>query len=477
MFDLVNKHRKFVQILLAMITLPFAFWGIDSYFKDAASTDEVARVGSSKITLQQLDVAMRERADQIRTRQGGSVDAKLFESPEFRQSVLNELVEQRLLLVESERLGLVANDVILRELIAQIPAFQENGQFSPTKYEQLLRAQGMNPTSFEQNLRRDLTQQMLVNGVAATTQISKVQLDQIISAEAQERDVSVANISASDYLKSVSVSDEAVRQFYESNPKQFQTPERVKVAYVVLSDPKVVAKESENFSNMVYEQSDSYKDVAKALNLKVEESGWISGNGQGAQGLLANPKVLQTIFNSGSLKDKRNSAAIEVAPNVLISVRVTDYEPVGLRAFDSVSADIKTYLTRKAAVEKATAEGEAKLAELKSGKSPADLKWSATKSVSRLQPNGLPREAVQLVGAVDVNNLPAYTGGQMGAEGYALYKVTSVKVGTVLNDEKRAQISAAYQRFVQQADVVSLMVALRDRHPVKIAKRPEADKQ
>jgi peptidyl-prolyl cis-trans isomerase D len=249
------------------------------------------------------------------------------------------------------------------------------------------------------------------------------------------------------------------------------------VSYVVLSDPKVVAKESENFSNMVYEQSDSYKDVAKALNLKVEESGWISANGQGAQGLLANPKVLQTIFNPASLKDKRNSAAIEVAPNVLISVRVTTYEPVGLRAFDSVSSDIKTYLTRKAAVEKATVEGEAKLAELKSGKSPADLKWSATKTVSRLQPNGLPGDAVQLVGGADVATLPAYVGGQAGGEGYALYKVSAVKDGTALNDEKRAQIAMAYQRFVQQADVVSLMVALRDRHPVKIAKRPEADKQ
>lgn len=477
MFDLVNKHRKFVQILLALITLPFAFWGIDSYFKDAASTDEVARVGSSKITMQQLDVAMRERADQIRSRQGGSVDAKLFESPEFRQSVLNDLVEQRLLLVESERLGLVANDVILRELIAQIPAFQENGKFSPAKYEQVLRAQGMNPTTFEQNLRRDLTQQMLVNGVAATTQISKTQLNQIITAETQERDVAVAMVSASDYLKSVSVSDESVRQFYESNPKQFQTPERVKVSYVVLSDPKVVAKESENFSNMVYEQSDSYKDVAKALSLKVEESGWISSNGQGAQGVLANPKVLQTIFNPGSLKDKRNSAAIEVAPNVLVSVRVMDYQPVGLRPFDSVVADIKTYLTRKAAVEKATSDGEAKLAELKSGKTPADLKWSASKSVSRLQPNGLPRDAVQLVSAVDAVTLPAYTGGQAGGDGYALYKVSAVKAGADLNDEKRAQIGAAYQRFVQQADVVSLMVALRDRHPVKIAKRTDADKQ
>ena len=476
MFDLVNKHRKFVQILLALITLPFAFWGIDSYFKDAASTDEVARVGSSKITLQQLDVAMRERADQIRSRQGGTVDAKLFESAQFRQSVLNELVEQRLLLVESERLGLVANDVVLRDLIAQIPAFQENGKFSPTKYEQVLRAQGMNPTTFEQNLRRDLTQQMLISGVAATTQMSRTQLDQIIAAETLEREVAVAVIPAADYLKTVTVSDESVRQFYESNSKQFQTPERVKVAYVVLSDPKVVAKESENFSNMVYEQSDSYKDVAKALNLKIEESAWISANGQGAQGVLANPKVMQAIFDPASLKDRRNSAAIEVAPNVLVSVRVAAYEPVGMRPFDSVAADIRTFLMRKAAVEKATADGEGKLADLKDGKTVSDLKWSNPRSVSRLQPNGLVPDAVQLIGGINADKLPGYVGAPSGGEGYVLYKVSAVKSGAGLNDEKRAQIGAAYQRFLQQADVVSLMVALRDRHPVKIAKRPEADK-
>ena len=475
MFDLVNKHRKFVQVLLALITLPFAFWGIDSYFRDAASTDEVARVGSSKITLLQLDNAMRERADQIRSRQGGAVDAKLFESPEFRQSVLNELVEQRLLLLESERLGIAANDVILRELIAQIPAFQENGKFSPTKYEQVLRAQGMTPSAFEQNLRRDITQQMLVSGVAATSQISKAQLNQIIDAETQERDVATAQISAGDYLKSVSIDDAAVRQFYESNARQFQVPERVKVSYVVLSDPKVVAKESENFSNLVYEQSDTYKDVAKALNLKIEESGWISSNGQGAQGVLANPKVLQAIFNPASLKDRRNSAAIEVAPNVLVSVRVAAYEPVSLRPFESVSSDIRSFLTRKAALEKATAEGEARLADLKAGKA-TDIKWSTAKDVSRLQPNGLSLEAVQLVAAVNAVALPAYTGGAVGGDAYTLFKVSSVKPGVALTDDKRAQIAMAYQRFVQQADVVSLMVALRDRHPVKIAKRTEGDK-
>ena len=476
MFDLVNKHRRFVQILLAMITLPFAFWGIDSYFKDAASTDEVARVGSSKITLQQLDNAMRERADQVRARQGAAVDSRLFESPAFRQSVLNELVEQRLLILEAERLGVAANDVVLRELIAQIPAFQENGKFSPAKYEQVLRAQGLTPSAFEQNLRRDLTTQVLVNGVASTTQISRTQLNQIINAETQERDVAMALLPASDYVKSVTVDDTAVRQFYESNQREFQVPERVKVAYVVLSDPKVVAKESENFSNMVYEQSDTYQDVAKALNLKIEQSGWISANGQGAQGMLANPKVLQAIFSPASLKDRRNSAAIEVAPNVLLSVRVTAFEPVSIRPFDQVSADIRKYLVNKAAAEKATSEGEARLADLKAGKS-VDMAWGPVKSVSRLQPNGLAPDAVQLVFAAEAGQLPAFTGSQAGAAGYALFKVSAVRAGGKLSDEKRAQIADAYQRAVQQADVVSLMVSLRNQHPVKIAKRPETEKQ
>lgn len=474
MFDFIQKHRRFAQVILALITLPFAFWGVDSYFKDAASTDEVARVGSSKITLQQLDVAMRERADQIRARQGG-VDARLFESPEFRQSVLNELIEQRLLLQESERLGIVANDVILRELIAQIPAFQENGKFSPTKYEQILRAQGMTPSTFEQNLRRDLTQQMLISGVAATSQISKTQLNQIIDAETQERQVAVSLVAAADFTKTVTVDDAAVRQYYESNPRQFQLPDRVKVAYVVLSDPKVVAKESENFSNMVYEQSDTYQDVAKALNLKVEESGWISADGQGAQGVLANPKVMQAIFNPASLKDRRNSAAIDVAPNVLVSVRVTAFEPVALRPLDKVAPDIRQFLIRKASVEKAKADGEARLADLKAGKA-EDTKWSAPKMVSRLEPNGLTRDAVQLVAGVDLTQTPAFAGGVVSGDGYTLFKVTAVKQGAALADEKRAQIAMAYQRFVQQADVMSLMIALRDRHPVKVVKRPDLDK-
>ena len=75
--------------------------------------------------VQAVGVVRRAAGDAVG--QGGAVDARLFESPEFRQSVLNELVEQRLLLVESERLGIAANDVILRELIAQIPALLRKG--------------------------------------------------------------------------------------------------------------------------------------------------------------------------------------------------------------------------------------------------------------------------------------------------------------------------------------------------------------
>ena len=59
MFDLVHKHKTLVQLLLALITLPFAFWGIDSYRRGASTEEDVAEVAGQKITLQDFSQALR----------------------------------------------------------------------------------------------------------------------------------------------------------------------------------------------------------------------------------------------------------------------------------------------------------------------------------------------------------------------------------------------------------------------------------
>ena len=71
MYDFLNRHKRAVQIVLALIMLPFMFFGVDFYFRGGASDDVVATVGSQKITRNEFDNALREQGDRMRNAMGG----------------------------------------------------------------------------------------------------------------------------------------------------------------------------------------------------------------------------------------------------------------------------------------------------------------------------------------------------------------------------------------------------------------------
>src|SRR5436305_1282369 len=118
MFDLVNRHKRIVQFVLALITLPFAFFGVDYYFHRGDSMPEVARVGSTKVTQAEFDDALREQRDRARQQLGASFDPSMFDTPEVRYALLDQLVGQRVVQDRSRREGLRVTDGQLQEVIA-----------------------------------------------------------------------------------------------------------------------------------------------------------------------------------------------------------------------------------------------------------------------------------------------------------------------------------------------------------------------
>jgi peptidyl-prolyl cis-trans isomerase D len=120
-FDAVRNNKRVVQVFLALITLPFAFWGVDSYVRDSGAGTDLASVGDSKITMQQFDQAWRVQQDRLRQALGANFDAAAVNTPEARLAVLNALVDQRLLLLEASKGRLVASNDQLRDVISKIP--------------------------------------------------------------------------------------------------------------------------------------------------------------------------------------------------------------------------------------------------------------------------------------------------------------------------------------------------------------------
>ena len=235
MFDAVRNNKRVVQVFLALITLPFAFWGVDSYVRNAGAGVDLASVGDSKVTVQQFDQAWRAHQDRLRQALGADFRPEAVDTPAARMAVLNSLIDQRLLLLQAAKGRLGAGDDQLRDVIGKIPTLQENGQFSMSRYQAALAAQGISQTQFEAQLRQDLTLQQLVSAIGDTGIVGRTMTEAVLRMQSEERQITELGITPEQFSTHVQIEPTAVEKYYEENTKRFEVPEQAKAEYVVLS--------------------------------------------------------------------------------------------------------------------------------------------------------------------------------------------------------------------------------------------------
>jgi peptidyl-prolyl cis-trans isomerase D len=228
---------------------------------------------------------------------------------------------------------------------------------------------------------------------------------------------------------------------------------------------RAFAETAEQFSNLVYEQSSSLKPAADALKVDIRQSPWI-GKGQPAPGPLGNPKLSAEVFSDNTIKAKRNTSAVEVAPNTLVAARVIEHKPAELKPMDSVSADIERKLAREEALKAARADGEAKLKDLQAGKD-AGVKWPAPLAVNRQKPGGLFPQVIDRAFRADSKKLPAYQGVETPA-GYSLVQVSKVIELEKVDDNLRTRMGGDLRQSVALEELEATLSSLRDRIGVTV---------
>ncbi len=242
MFDTVRNNRRIVQGFLVLITLPFAMWGVESYISNASSGVEVAVVGDAKITEQELQQALREQGERMQQQLRERFDPKMLDTPEAKSAVLASLVNQRLLSLAAKDNHLMVSDEALARFIGQVPALQEDGKFSPERYEALVSARGVSEEGCEARLRQDMAMQQLVEPVAEAAFSATQSSARWAAVQLEQRSVSEYRLAPEAFIKQVKIDADAAKAFYEANQAKFQLPEQVKVEFVVL-DQEALAQQ------------------------------------------------------------------------------------------------------------------------------------------------------------------------------------------------------------------------------------------
>lgn len=218
MFDFVQKNTLLIKVILGAVALTFVGFGVGSY---TASSDDpyLAKVADLKIYKQDVD----------RVLNGQPADSAV------RQQVLESLVRQKLLLADAGAAGLVVSDEALRRAIAAVPAFQDNGKFSPSRYEAFLKAQYLTPVAFEQRLRDELLTEKQVSAFVDASFVTPGEIERMHRLLAEQRQVDAFTLTAADFVADARVDDSAVKKYYDANLARFRLPEQVRLQYVLLS--------------------------------------------------------------------------------------------------------------------------------------------------------------------------------------------------------------------------------------------------
>jgi peptidyl-prolyl cis-trans isomerase D len=234
MFDFVQEKKRLVQIVLALIILPFAFWGVDSYRKSGGAAP-LATVNGEKIGQQEFDNALNQQQQRIREMAGANFDPAFFDKPEIKFSVLDGLISQHLMGMEANNAGLSLTNEQIGQIIVTIGAFQKDGKFDRQRYEAVLKEKGKTPAGFDAEIRQAVLVQQLSEAYTQNGYAAKVVAENLIRLNEQQRIVAVANLDVATFMKQVKLSDTAVSDYYTKNAQEFQMPERANVEYVVLS--------------------------------------------------------------------------------------------------------------------------------------------------------------------------------------------------------------------------------------------------
>jgi peptidyl-prolyl cis-trans isomerase D len=225
------------KIILGLVILTFALAGIGSYTNSVDTS--VATVNGEKISQQEFNKAYQAQRSRMAQQFGDMFDTLSNDSnymANFRQGVLDNLINERLIDQSAESLAIRVSDERLKKTIREMPEFQVDGVFDNNRYLAIINQSGFFQSSnFRDYLRVEMTRRQLSQALVTTEFNLPYQEELQLALQNQTRDIRFATISAKQFEAGIDVSEEEIKTYYQANQIRFENKEQVKVNYIRLT--------------------------------------------------------------------------------------------------------------------------------------------------------------------------------------------------------------------------------------------------
>ncbi|MEA3291494.1 MAG: SurA N-terminal domain-containing protein, partial [Pseudomonadota bacterium] len=242
--------------IVILISIPFALWGINSYFEGLNQVN-VAEVNGTEIDAQTYQNTLSRERQRLVQQLGSSFDPALLEQLGVKQRVMDGLISETLLRQYVDGEGYRVSDEQLRSEIARTPAFQQDGAFSEDVYRAVLNSNGYSAEGYEAAQRQSGAIEQLQRAFTQSAIVPEPELERLLALELQQRKADYAVIETSRFLADIQLAEDAIKNEYEQHADRYQAPARIKVEYLQLT----VEELSQGFEPTEEELEQTYQQL------------------------------------------------------------------------------------------------------------------------------------------------------------------------------------------------------------------------
>ncbi|MBS6032147.1 MAG: peptidylprolyl isomerase [Pantoea sp.] len=359
------SNHVVLKIILGLIILSFVLTGVGNYLI-GGNNDYAAKVNGQEISRAQLEQAFnseRSRQQQMLGDQFSQLASNDGYMQQIRQQALSQLIDQALLDSYIKDLHLSISDDQVKQAIFNQQAFQTNGKFDNAKYLGLIGNMGFSADQYAEALRKQLSNQQLINAVANTDFMLKGETSKLVELVSQQRVIRQATLDVNALAAKQTVSDDEINQYYQQHKTSFMAPEQFRVSYILMdaasmqqdaSEADIQAWYDQHKADYTQPQRNRYsviqtKTEADANALLTQLKGGasftelaksksidpISARKGGDMGWLEPATTPDELKNAGLTEKGQMSGVIKSSVGFLI-VRLEDIQPEQVKPLDEV---------------------------------------------------------------------------------------------------------------------------------------------
>ncbi|HEX2667604.1 MAG TPA: SurA N-terminal domain-containing protein [Gammaproteobacteria bacterium] len=256
-----NIPKWITGLILGLLVVPFALWGINSYFT-ASADNSAAVVNGDEITPSDYQRAYQGQYARLEQYYGEAFRPEMIDEKMLRQQVLDSLVNETLLNQQVAKDHYTVGDAQLVDAIQKMSQFQVEGKFSTQVYRSTLAASGLTPEEFERRDRQGIVVGQFQGSITDSAIATPAELAAAMAVRGQQRELSYLLVNSKPFLAKAQAGDAEIEAYYKAHQSEFMTPEKVTLAYVELDEAalaKQVQPSDAELQALYQQQTDKYR--------------------------------------------------------------------------------------------------------------------------------------------------------------------------------------------------------------------------